>query len=172
MEGFPVAARFVMVFIGLALSAQAAFGADARSTSPSWNWGAQAFSSAFNIDTTACITIRVPIADSSVDVNANGESCPGNMVMHGYFFNQRVTQTPTTPRYTSRSGRCGVRPAPGTVFHPITGEGFPRVMNTRSELCGNGIRMYEWDEFVDWNYVVERTVDPNQLYQRCCPSRL
>lgn len=169
-EGHPVAARCVMVFMGVALTAQAALGADARSISPAWSWGAQVFSSAFKIDTTACTMIRVPIADTLVDVQANGESCPGNMVMHGYFFNQRVTQTPTTPRYTHRSGRCGMRPASSTVFHPVTGEGFPRVRNVRSELCANRTRMYEWDEFLDWNYVVERTVDPDHLYQRCCPS--
>lgn len=162
--------RFAMLLMGLALTSPQAVGADARSTSPSWNWGAQAFSSAFQINTTACTNIRVPIAGAPVDASATGEACPVNMVAHGYHFNQRVTQIPTTPRYVFRSGRCGERPAQGTVTHPITGESFPRTRNGRSELCGNGIRMHEWEEFSDWNYLVDRTVDPEQLYLRCCPS--
>lgn len=151
----------------------ASFGADARSTPPAWNWGAQTFSTPFQVSNRGCTTIRVPTGGVQVTADASGEACPANTVPHGYQFTKRITQVAISPRYRfyPSGGRCGpIGNYSGTVTNPNTGEVFPRYRNVSVEPCPRNGYMIDFEYFEDWNYRIDYTVDPNSIYMRCCPS--
>lgn len=166
------------VFMFLCLTALSAtvHAADARSTPPAWAWGAQPFISEFKVDTQSCTNIRVPIAGEQVGPSAAGEVCPANTVAHGYYFGRRVTQIATNPIYEFRVQVCATqRSFSGTVTNPTTGQTYPRYRLQGAEPCANrpgdpARYIYEYDEFVDWEYRTEYTVDPANLFMRCCPA--
>lgn len=149
------------------------FAADARSTTPAWNWGAQPFSSPFRISATDCTNIRVPTAGEAIAAEASGDVCPINTVAHGYYFGKRATQIAISPRYQWHfsGGRCGPAGSyTGTVTNPNTGEVFPRYRNVSLEPCPRNGYMIDLEAFEDWNYRTDYTVDPNNVYMRCCAS--
>lgn len=156
----------------------ASLGADARSQPPAWNWGAQPFSNPFKVSATGCMNIRVPTAGVPVAADASGEGCPTNTVSHGYQFTKRTTQVALSPRYRWQpsGGRCtALGTYTGTVTNPNTGEVFPMYRNVSTEPCprrpgGPSTYMVDYEVFEDWNYRIDYTVDPDNIFMRCCPS--
>lgn len=150
--------------------------ADARNTPPAWNWGARTFASDFKVDTQSCSNIRVPIAGAQVTATASGEVCPVNTVAHGYYFGRRTQQIATAPIYQFVTVMCTTAMTlTGTVTNPNTGAVYPRYQNIGREPCVNrpgqpARYIYEYDQFVDWQYRTEYTVDPANLFMRCCPA--
>jgi hypothetical protein len=167
-----LASHVLVAALVVGATIQVASGADARSTPPGWNWATQSFNLPLRVDTANCTSIRVPVGGTLVDAAAAGEVCPSNMVAHGYIFNKRVTQVPTTPQYMLSGAPCSsVQPnISGTVVHPTTGQTYPRYRNVVREPCARNAWVWDWEVFWDWTYVTQYTIDPNALFLRCCPA--
>lgn len=167
-----LASHVLVAALAVGATIEVASGADARSTPPGWNWATQSFSMPFRVDTANCTSIRVPVGGALVDAATAGDVCLGNMVAHGYIFNKRVTQVPTTPRYILGGSPCSsVQPnISGTVVHPTTGQTFPRYRNVWHESCARNAWVWDWEEFWDWTYVTQYSIDPSALFLRCCPA--
>lgn len=158
----------------LSLLPMTALADDSRSTPPAWNWESRLFSSPFNVDTTNCNNIRVPVAGEEVSGSSAGEQCPVDRVAHGFYFGKKRDYIATTPKYQNHVLVCvNPRTFSGVVTNPDTGQAYPRYKNVNVEPCARGggqkaKYIYEYSEFDGWNYHVEYTVDPNQIYLRCC----
>src|SRR5690606_32423896 len=140
----------------------------------------------FKIDTSSCKNIRVPIAGEEVSGSTTGESCPANMVAHGYYFGKKATAEKTTPKYAGTQ-ECKSRWPSGTncpswsakVTNPDTGKDYPKydiydtykVVEEKYPGSPKYLATYwRYHTASGWNTKTVYTVDPNKIYIRCCPA--